>query len=89
MEVDEEDVAVVVETDAEAAAAASQEEEVEEEEEEELTAQEIAEYARGTLDIDPVWDAELLWIAAEGLRAPLPDGWTEVRSNKNCVLHTI
>ena len=86
MEVDEEDVAVAVETDAEAAAAASQEEEVEEEE---LTAQEIAEYARGTLDIDPVWDAELLWIAAEGLRAPLPDGWTEVRSNKNCVLHTI
>jgi len=48
---------------------------------EELTAQEIADYARGTLGIDPVWDAELLWIAVEGLRAPLPDGWVEV-----CVL---
>ena len=47
----------------------------------EPTAQEIADYARGTLGIDPVWDAELLWIAAEGLRAPLPAGWAEVRLN--------
>ena len=30
------------------------------------------------LNLDPVKDAELLWIAEEALNAPLPEGWTEL-----------
>ena len=47
------------------------------EEDEGPTAGEIADYARNVLGLDPVWDTDLLWIATEGLDAPLPEGWVE------------
>ena len=40
------------------------------------SAMEIIEYAK-YLGMNPIYDADLLWIAAEGLTAPLPAGWTE------------
>ena len=42
-----------------------------------LSAHDIAEYARAVLQLNPVYDASLLWIAEEGLAAPLPQGWAE------------
>ena len=38
------------------------------------TESEILEYAKW-LGMDPEHDKELFWIAREGLKAPLPDGW--------------
>lgn len=38
--------------------------------------QDLEAYAR-YLGLDPVADAELMWIAKEGLSAPLPDAWAE------------
>ena len=40
----------------------------------EPTTQEIQEYAR-FLGMDPDKDRELLWIARESLKAPLPENW--------------
>eukprot|EP00329_Picozoa_sp_Boothbay-MS584-11_P006677 59568_3 len=37
---------------------------------------EIIDYAK-YLGMNPIFDADLLWVAAEGLTAPLPAGWTE------------
>lgn len=37
---------------------------------------EFLEYVK-SLDIDPVKDSELLWIAEEAFNAPLPPGWSE------------
>ena len=42
------------------------------------THEEVVEYA-SYLGMDPVADAELLYIAEWALTAPLPDGWTEHR----------
>eukprot|EP00741_Cyanophora_paradoxa_P000330 tig00000403_g321.t1 len=50
--------------------------ELEGDEENRPSALEIANFAR-YLGMDPVLDAELLWIAEEALVAPLPDGWGE------------
>ena len=44
------------------------------------SAMEIIEYAK-YLGMNPIYDADLLWIAAEGLTAPLPAGWTEHEDN--------
>jgi len=40
------------------------------------SAMEIIEYAK-YLGMNPIYDADLLWVAAEGLTAPLPAGWAE------------
>ena len=36
----------------------------------------VIEYAR-YIGMDPRADHQLLWIAQQGLNAPLPDGWRE------------
>ncbi len=44
-----------------------------------LVCTEIDEYAKW-LGLDPATDSDLLWIAREGLKAPLPDEWKPCRS---------
>jgi centrosomal protein CEP164 len=43
-------------------------------EQEEPTEEEIINYAKW-LGLDPDADQDLLWIANEGIRAPLPSAW--------------
>ncbi len=43
-------------------------------EQEEPTEEEVVNYAVW-LGLDPKNDADLMWIANEGIRAPLPDSW--------------
>lgn len=43
--------------------------------------QEILEYAR-YLGMDPDADRELLWIAREGLKAPLPEPWKPYKTDE-------
>ncbi|GAB4813767.1 hypothetical protein N2152v2_000813 [Parachlorella kessleri] len=43
------------------------------------TPEEIADYAKW-LGLDPATDSHLLWIAREGLKAPLPEEWKPCRS---------
>ena len=45
----------------------------------EPTHDEIVEYAKW-MGMDPEAEAELLWIAREGLKAPLPENWKPCRS---------
>ena len=40
---------------------------------------EVAQFAMDALNLDPITDAELLWIAREALVAPLPVGWVALR----------
>uniref|UniRef100_A0A7S3DK31 WW domain-containing protein n=1 Tax=Palpitomonas bilix TaxID=652834 RepID=A0A7S3DK31_9EUKA len=41
----------------------------------------IIEYARH-ISLDPASEFNLLWLAEEGLTAPLPDGWVEVKDDQ-------
>ena len=45
----------------------------------EPTRDEIVEYAKW-MGMDPERESELLWIAREGLKAPLPENWKPCRS---------
>lgn len=49
-----------------------------EDDEEEYTHEEVVHFAKTLLGLDPEIDADLLWIAEEALRAPLPLGWVEL-----------
>ena len=42
-----------------------------------MFSQETLIYMYQFLGIDPDVDTDLIWIAVEGLSAPLPDGWSE------------
>eukprot|EP00741_Cyanophora_paradoxa_P003359 tig00000692_g3265.t1 len=53
----------------------------------EFTAQEILEYAKTVIGMDPVWDSHLLWIAEYALGAPLPDGWTQHETEDGAVYY--
>jgi hypothetical protein len=52
----------------------------------EPTARQIADYARW-MGMDPVGEATLLWIAREGLKAPLPEHWLPCRTNTGDVYY--
>ncbi|KAL0252205.1 hypothetical protein GEMRC1_001417 [Eukaryota sp. GEM-RC1] len=52
----------------------------------EPTESEVMEYAE-YLGMDPVDDADLLWIAKEGINAPLPDGWTAYKHHAESVYY--
>jgi len=45
---------------------------------------ELIEYIK-SLDVDPVDDVGMLWIAEEAFHAPLPPGWTEFTDEEGCV----
>ena len=53
------------------------------EEEEAYTREEVVHFAKTLLGLDPDADADLLWIAEEALRAPLPLGWVELEDPKS------
>ena len=57
----------------------------EEDEEQEYTPEEVAHFAKTMLGLDPEVDVDLLWIAEEALRAPLPLGWVELEDPKTGV----
>jgi hypothetical protein len=57
----------------------------EEDEEEAYTREEVVHFAKTLLGLDPEVDADLLWIAEEALRAPLPLGWVELEDPKTGV----
>ena len=57
----------------------------EEEEDEAYTHEEVVHFAKTLLGLDPEVDADLLWIAEEALRAPLPLGWVELEDPKTGV----
>lgn len=52
------------------------------EDQDEPTQEDIQEYAKW-LGLDPVRDFDLLWIAVEGIKAPLPEGWKPVQSEND------
>jgi hypothetical protein len=56
-----------------------------EEDEEDYSPDEVAHFAKTLLGLDPEADADLLWIAEEALRAPLPVGWVELEDPKTGV----
>ena len=43
---------------------------------------EVMEYASGVLGIDPIADAELLYLSREGLVAPLPPAWRAIEDSE-------
>ncbi|KAL0249448.1 hypothetical protein GEMRC1_004680 [Eukaryota sp. GEM-RC1] len=47
---------------------------------------ELLEYAE-YLGMDPVADADLLWIAREGINAPLPEGWTAYKHDDDSIYY--
>ncbi len=53
-----------------------------EEDEGAYTREEVVHFAKTLLGLDPDADADLLWIAEEALRAPLPLGWVELEDPK-------
>lgn len=56
-----------------------------EDEEEDYSPEEISHFGKATLGLDPVADADMMWIAEEALRAPLPVGWVELEDPKTGV----
>lgn len=57
----------------------------EEDEDQQYTPEEVAHFAKTMLGLDPEVDLDLLWIAEEALRAPLPLGWVELEDPKTGV----